>query len=289
MAPKKSELPVSLRERVVSLRENGLGYREIGKKVNVCFSTVRYVTKRHKERGSPSNNLRSGRPKKLMKRHIIEEASKNPFVSAITLANDAASTSAVQICARNVLHDAHIYGRSPRKKPLITERNRLKRLEFTKEYINKPIDFWKNVIFSDESKFNIFKSDGRKLVWRKPCTAFHTKNVLPTVKHGGGSVTIWGCMASKGIETPGFELTTRRKQRRPRICDYDYSTSEDTSRLPVASSSRFEPRSNAGLSKFQVMNLSKISRGIGWNNVKKINHQLKTFERGLALIAVFFL
>ncbi|GFV57606.1 transposable element Tc1 transposase [Trichonephila clavipes] len=85
------------------------------------------------------------------------------------------------------------------KKPLITERNRLKRLEFAKEYINKPIDFWKNVIFSDESKFNIFKSDGRKLVWRKPCTAFHTKNVLPTVKHGGGSVMIWGCMASKGV------------------------------------------------------------------------------------------
>ncbi|GFU09389.1 hypothetical protein TNCV_143691 [Trichonephila clavipes] len=65
-----------------------------------------------------------------MKRQIIREASKNPFVSAITLANDVASTYGVHICAqsvRNVLHDAHIYGRSPRKKPLITERNRLKR------------------------------------------------------------------------------------------------------------------------------------------------------------------
>ncbi|GFV91239.1 transposable element Tcb1 transposase [Trichonephila clavipes] len=100
---------------------------------------------------------------------------------------------------KNVLHDAHIYGRSPREKPLITEQNRLKRLEFAKEYINKLIDFSKNVIFSDESKFNIFKSDGRKLVWRKPCTDFHTKNVLPTVEHGGGSVMIWGCMASKGV------------------------------------------------------------------------------------------
>ncbi|GFV77534.1 transposable element Tcb2 transposase [Trichonephila clavipes] len=132
-----------------------------------------------------------------MKRQIIRKPSKNPFVSGITLANNVASTSGVQICAQsvqNVLHDAHIYGRYPRKKPLITERSRLKRFEFAKEYINKPIDSWKNAIFSDESKFNIFKSDGRKLVWRKPCTAFHTKNVLPTVKHGGGSVMIWGCM-----------------------------------------------------------------------------------------------
>ncbi|GFY77969.1 putative transposase rhodnius neglectus [Trichonephila inaurata madagascariensis] len=152
MAPKKSELPISLREKIVSLRENGLSYREIGKKVNVCLSTVRYIIKRHKERGYTSNNLRSGRPKKLslrIKRNIIREASKNPFVSAITLANDIASTSGVQICAqsvRNVLHDAQIYGRSPRKKPLLTERNRLKRREFAKEYIEKPFDFWKNVI-----------------------------------------------------------------------------------------------------------------------------------------------
>ncbi|GIY50954.1 hypothetical protein CDAR_593081 [Caerostris darwini] len=104
MAPQKSELPISLREKIVSLRENGLSYREIGKKVNVCFSTVRYIIKRHTERGSPSNNLRSGRPKKLsqrIKQKIIREASKNPFVSAITLANDVASTSGVQISAQN--------------------------------------------------------------------------------------------------------------------------------------------------------------------------------------------
>ncbi|GIY59046.1 hypothetical protein CDAR_275511 [Caerostris darwini] len=104
MAPKKSELPISLREKIVSLRENGLSYREIGKKVNVCFSTVRYIIKRHKERGSTSNSLRSGRPKKLsqrIKRKIIREASKNPFVSTITLANDVASTSGVQISAQS--------------------------------------------------------------------------------------------------------------------------------------------------------------------------------------------
>ncbi|GFY53063.1 hypothetical protein TNIN_440261 [Trichonephila inaurata madagascariensis] len=89
MAPKKSELPISLREKIVSLRENGLSYREIGKNVNVCFSTVRYIIKRHKEREYTSNKLRSGRPKKhslRIKRKIIREASKNPFVSAITLA-----------------------------------------------------------------------------------------------------------------------------------------------------------------------------------------------------------
>ncbi|GFV61025.1 transposable element Tcb1 transposase [Trichonephila clavipes] len=47
---------------------------------------------------------------------------------------------------------------------------------------------WNEVIFSDESKFNIFGSDGRRMVSRKPNTSHHPKHTIPTVKHGGGSV-----------------------------------------------------------------------------------------------------
>ncbi|GFX72912.1 transposable element Tc1 transposase [Trichonephila clavipes] len=51
-----------------------------------------------------------------------------------------------------------------------------------------PQQFWNDVIFSDESKFNIFGSDGRRMVSRKPNTSHHPKHTIPTVKHGGGSV-----------------------------------------------------------------------------------------------------
>jgi hypothetical protein len=33
-------------------------------------------------------------------------------------------------------------------------------LEFARAYVNKPIDCWETVLFTDESKFNIFGSDG---------------------------------------------------------------------------------------------------------------------------------
>ncbi|GFV36964.1 transposable element Tcb1 transposase [Trichonephila clavipes] len=55
----------------------------------------------------------------------------------------------------------------------------------------KTDNFWKKVIFCDESKFNIFGSDGRRTVWRKPNTALDPKNLHPTVKHGGVSVMVW--------------------------------------------------------------------------------------------------
>ena len=55
------------------------------------------------------------------------------------------------------------YDRMARKKPYIKETNRKKRLIFAKQYIHKEETWWNNVIFVNESKFNIFSSDERKL------------------------------------------------------------------------------------------------------------------------------
>ncbi|GFX52283.1 transposable element Tc1 transposase [Trichonephila clavipes] len=98
---------------------------------------------------------------------------------------------------RRVLRKAGYNGRVARK--LIGKRNRVKRLKFAKEHILKPQQFWNEVIFSDESKFNIFGSDGRHMVWRKPNTSYHPKHTIPTVKHEGGSVMGRGCMAASGV------------------------------------------------------------------------------------------
>ncbi len=35
-------------------------------------------------------------------------------------------------------------------------------------------------------------------IWRKSNTAFQKKNIIPTVKYGGGSVMVWGCFAASG-------------------------------------------------------------------------------------------
>uniref|UniRef100_A0A8C5PSG2 Transposase n=1 Tax=Leptobrachium leishanense TaxID=445787 RepID=A0A8C5PSG2_9ANUR len=35
-------------------------------------------------------------------------------------------------------------------------------------------------------------------VWRKKGTAHQHQNLTPTVKHGGGSIMVWGCFAASG-------------------------------------------------------------------------------------------
>lgn len=68
---------------------------------------------------------------------------------------------------RRTLNNHKYNGRIARKKPYINEGNRKKRLIFAKEYILKDSEWWNEVIFADEGKFNVFGSDGRKMVWRK--------------------------------------------------------------------------------------------------------------------------
>ncbi|GFX31428.1 transposable element Tcb2 transposase [Trichonephila clavipes] len=74
-----------------------------------------------------------------------------------------------------------------------------KRLSFAKEHISKPESFWNTVIFSDESKFNLYRSDGQYKVWRQVGKELDPKNTIKTVKYGGESVLVWGCMSAGGV------------------------------------------------------------------------------------------
>ena len=58
--------------------------------------------------------------------------------------------------------------------------------KFGKEMLEKPVDFSKNVVWSDESKFNLFSSGGRVMFWRTPGEEFDSKRTIPKIKHDGG-------------------------------------------------------------------------------------------------------
>ncbi len=55
-----------------------------------------------------------------------------------------------------------------------------------------------NVLWTDETRIELFDHNQRRFAWRKKNTAFQEKNLLPTVKFGGGSIMLWGFVASKG-------------------------------------------------------------------------------------------
>ena len=54
------------------------------------------------------------------------------------------------------------------------------------------------ILWSDETKIELFGVNAKHHVWRKPGTAHHQANTIPTVKHGGGSIMLWGCFSAAG-------------------------------------------------------------------------------------------
>ena len=123
---------------------------------------------------------------------------KNPFFSSAHIKAELERQGLANISSRTVrrrLVDSGFFGRRPAKKPLLSKKNTMARLRFTHDHLHWTTDQWKRVVFSDESKFNLFKSDGPSYVRRPVGSRLDKKFILPTVKHGGGSVMVWGCFS----------------------------------------------------------------------------------------------
>uniref|UniRef100_A0AAZ3SWC0 Transposase Tc1-like domain-containing protein n=1 Tax=Oncorhynchus tshawytscha TaxID=74940 RepID=A0AAZ3SWC0_ONCTS len=99
---------------------------------------------------------------------------------------------------KRVLYRHNRKGRSARKKPLLQNRHEKDRLRFETAHGDKDRTFWRNVLWSDETKIELFGHNDHCYVWRKKGDACKPKNTIPTVKHGGGSIMLWGCFAAGG-------------------------------------------------------------------------------------------
>ncbi len=60
------------------------------------------------------------------------------------------------------------------------------RKQFAEDKQTKDMDYWNNILWSDETKINLFGSDGVKCVVQQPDEEYKDKCVLPTVKHSLG-------------------------------------------------------------------------------------------------------
>ncbi len=81
--------------------------------------------------------------------------------------------------------------RRPHRVPLLSTKNRKRRLLFTKAHQNWTIEDWKNVAWSDESRFLLRHSDGRVRIWRKEHESMDPSCLVSMVQAGGG-VMVWG-------------------------------------------------------------------------------------------------
>lgn len=188
-----------IRGAILALSEAGLSVRQIATQLTKPKSTVQSVLKQYKDTGSLKVKERSGRPRVTTKREdslLVLNSKKNRKKPATVLTselNDSRDSNVSLTTVKRRLRSAGLFGRIAAKKPYLKPINQLKRLKWAKAHKDWTKEQWKKVLFTDESKFEIFGSKRRSYVRRMPGERMSMECIQPTVKHGGGSVMVWGC------------------------------------------------------------------------------------------------
>ena len=62
------------------------------------------------------------------------------------------------------------------------------------------------MIWSDETKINRFCSDGYSWCWGSDKNNLQEHQISQTVKHGGGSIIVWGCTVASKSKARIFKI-----------------------------------------------------------------------------------
>ncbi|XP_073493820.1 uncharacterized protein [Phyllobates terribilis] len=133
---------------------------------NCTQSQVPRILKKEKEGCGTADKPRSGRPWKTSSRsgHNIKKKSVSDIhKSAAQIPHEINEEYGVKVSLQTVVRRLRTVGlnaQSPVKKPFISAKNRKVQLEFAKEHGQWQETDWCKVLWSDESKFNLFCSDG---------------------------------------------------------------------------------------------------------------------------------
>ena len=122
--------------------------------------------------------------------NILRLVNKNPRITAREIVEEQ-SSSGVGVCRYTdgrVLKRIGLKVCYPRKTPFLKPVHLKVRPEFAKSHIDKDAAFWKQVLWSDETKIEFFDHNSVSYVYRKSGEGFLFKNTIPTAKHGRGSL-----------------------------------------------------------------------------------------------------
>ncbi|KFM59527.1 Transposable element Tcb2 transposase, partial [Stegodyphus mimosarum] len=188
------------RGRIIGLREAGLSYRAVASRVQRNSSTVMRVWKQWtdecrttRKSGSGPRNVTSARDD----RHLVRMARTDRTASSRQLAALWSIATGVSLCASSIrrrLLQCGLRARTPLYRIPLTHDHRRLRLQWANQHRDWRAD-WQHVVFSDESRFNLWYHDGRIRVRRYAGERHLPECIIE--RHSGRTpgVMVWGAIA----------------------------------------------------------------------------------------------
>lgn len=158
---KRRQLSVEDRVKIQLLHEQGKSQVEIANLVKCSRCAVQSAIRRFADTGSYRNRPKTGRKRLTSGRqdnYLIFKSLKDRKKTSSVLAAELSETIGKPISARTVrrrLVGKRLKGCKARKKPFLSEVNRKNRLKWAFRYRHFTEEDWSNVVWSDESNFQV--------------------------------------------------------------------------------------------------------------------------------------
>ncbi len=123
---------------------------------------------------------------------LVGDDRKAKVTQITTRYNQCMQNTISERTTRRTLKQINYSSRRPHRVPLLSAKNRKRRLQFTQAQQNWTIEDWKNVAWSDESRFLLRHSDSRVRIWCKEHESMDSSRLVSTVHAAGGGVMVWG-------------------------------------------------------------------------------------------------
>lgn len=192
-------LPSDLRERAIGMLHAGMTSEEVAQTMGCSSRSIRRLRERFRLTGRTADRPRTGRPRvttRAQDRYIVVSHLRDRFLTASQTAHNTPGRHNNRISSqtvRNRLRESGLRAYRPFVAQVLTRQHRQARLAWARHHLRWTSQQWKNVLFSDESRFCLTRPDGRCRVYRRRNERCAQACVQERDRFGGGaSVMVWG-------------------------------------------------------------------------------------------------